>query len=213
MYLTRWLLIWLATPLTAEAGLAVRAEVEVGDGSNVRFDRVFGPDDGEAVSSGTAFFDGEGNRCDILLNAEPEGPETLLAVKVRCLDGRGREVRRIEPNLLVKNGKVGIHLVGDPRDHVMVRVVVTEDGATADPLVVRRDFFAEPGRRTYEFRAVKRPGESLVCEDGPVSVQTREGWISGQVEGRYRKGEVVRVACTRETSEGAVRVPLVVSFF
>lgn len=206
-------LAFLLAPSSAAAGVTVRAEVEVGGAPRLLVVKSFGGGDESDSSSGTTFFDGSGNRCELLLNAEPVGSQTFMAIKVRCVDARGRVLRRTEPNLLVKNGEVATINIGGDGEGVSVRALATGDPAVDSPVALRRDFFAEAGLGTYALYTLRHPWESLACEEGDFPIDFREGSISLRLEGRYRAGDVLQTVCTAQTAEGSLSVPIILSFF
>lgn len=203
----------LLTPSYAAAGVTVRAEVEVGEAAPFVVVKTFEGGHEADSSTGTTFSDEKGNRCELLLNAEPVGSQTFMAIKVRCVDSRGRVVRRTDPNLLVKNGELATMNIGGEAEGVSVRAVAMGDPATDDSVAVRRDFFAEPGAGTYAFYTLKHPWASLSCEEGDFPVEFGEGSIFVRLEGRYRRGDVLQTECTAQTADGAIPVPIILSFF
>jgi len=214
--MTAWLkalLVLLLVPTQAIAGIAVRAEVGVGGSAPVLVTKTFEKAHEEDPSTSTAFVDDAGNQCQILLNVESVDAEKFVVMKVRCLDSRGRVVLQQGPNMLVKDDDEATMSVGEGEQEVSVRVLVTTDHDSEEPTGIRRDFFAQSKTTTYPFFGMKRSWQSLSCEEGDFSVMFRGIALTSAVHGRFRAGDVLRTECTAQTQQGAVAVPVTVSFF
>lgn len=201
-------------PAPALAGLLVRTEVQVDGAAPAVLLRAFGEETEAGPPTLSAFFDEAGNRCEAIVNADAVQSQTFVAVKVRCLDSRGRTVLHSEPSLLVKNGELAKIEIGAGTHTIELRVMATEDGEAAPANSIRRDFFVQAGAGTYRFWRLGRPWADLTCEPGDFEVNTSgTDVVYVQVEGRFRPGDVLETDCTAHEATGDVSVPVVVSFF
>jgi hypothetical protein len=206
-------LLLALVPGTAFAGVDVDARVEIGDAPAVAVHRHFSREEDDDVATETVFHDPDGDRCELLLDADEVGAQTFVALAVRCRDPRGHVIVETEPNLLVADGKPASIRVGSDEDGawtVSAEVTATADDSEASR-AVRRSVFARRGVAPYRFYRMSPPWEGLTCESKEVTLT--DDALVVRASGRYHPGDRLELRCTAEEDGAEAEVPVVIDFF